>query len=211
MSLGSSLTAPPGPVRRVRRGPLLTSLPLPRQSGSVQGWDGGSTGEESLLEGWEQGGDGLSCRLHFACHPPPPPFGPLQPLLSFLSLPASHPRSAHVVTLDPMERVLLPLVAQPGAIDTTSVPGCPCWPRRSLFAQAPRQRRSPASCQSVTVRPMKPRRAVALPQPSPAPRHCFLFYSWGAGGSGPWGHWSSCSQSCVCVGGKGSLEPDMSL
>ena len=69
----------------------------------MQGWDGGSTGEESP---WERGaGRGRPVLCTELCSLP---FGPLQPsiTLSSLPLPAVHPRSAHVVTLDPVERVL---------------------------------------------------------------------------------------------------------
>ena len=110
VSLGSSLTAPPGTVRRVRRGRLLTSPPAPAPPECVCAGVGGSTGEESPLERREQGGVGLSSAAHSA---PPLPFGPLQPLLSSLPLPAKHCRPAHVVTLDPTEGVLCLLWPSP--------------------------------------------------------------------------------------------------
>ena len=110
VSLGSSLTAPPGTIRSVRRGRLLTSPPAPAPPECVCAGVGGSTGEESPLERREQGGVGLSSAAHSA---PPLPFGPLQPLLSSLPLPAKHCRTAHVVTLDPTEGVLCLLWPSP--------------------------------------------------------------------------------------------------
>ena len=139
--------------------------------------------------------------------PHPPPFGTFQPQLSSLPLPAVHPRSAHVVTLDPHGASALPLVAQPSTIDTACTPNpraghhpawpyCPCWPRRPFFAQALRERRSPASCWNVTLHPMEPRCAHRLAPAKPNPHRCFLFYCPGAGGWGPWGLQSSCSRTC---------------
>lgn len=190
VSLGSSLTAPPGPVRRVRRGPLLTSLPLPRQSGSVQGWEGGSTGEESP---WERGagrGRPVLCTLPLAL------WAPSAFHCSVLSAsPCCAPQVSPRGHPGPHGASARPLVAQPGAINTASAPGPPvghrpAWPRHSccprcpLFAQAPRQSRSPASCQSVTVSPVEPRRAhhLAPVKRSPSPLLPLLFpRSWRLG------------------------------
>ena len=155
---------------------------------------GGSTGEESPLEGWEQGGVGLSCAWH--CTPPPALWAlsasivlTASPCCATQVSPWGHP-GHHGASA-------LPLVAQPDTIDTSAPdppaechpawPHCPCWPQRPFFAQAPRQRRSPASCWSVTVHPMEPRcaRHLGPAKPSPSPLLSLVFPgSWRLGYSG---------------------------
>ena len=125
VSLGSSLTAPPGPVRRVRRGPLLTVPPPPQPECVCAGWEGCGPGEESPREG-------AACSVHRSLSPAL--WAPSAPPSS-LPLPAARPRSAHVVTLDPLERVLGLLWPSPA-------------PQTPLLHRAPRQdavQRGPAA------------------------------------------------------------------
>ena len=77
-------------------GPLLTS-PQPAPPEWVCAGVGLSTGEESPLEAWEQGGVGLSCAPHSACPPPPHSLGPFSLCcslcLSLLGTPGQPPWS----------------------------------------------------------------------------------------------------------------------
>ena len=185
VSLGSSLTAPPGPVRRVRRGPLLTVPPPPPPECVCAGWEGCGSGEESPREG-------AACSVHRSLSPAL--WAPSAPAV-LSAAPCCAPQVSPRGHPGPHGASARPLVAQPGATDTASAQGppagclpawpcCPCWPRRPLFAQAPRQRRNPASCRSVTVSPVEPTcaRRLAPAKPSPLPLLPLLFpRSWRLG------------------------------
>lgn len=97
-----------------------------------------------------------------------PPPRPVHPQVSPRGRPGPHGVSAR------------PPVALPDATGTASAPGalawcCPAWrccphrPRPRLFAQAPRLRRSPASCQGVTVSPLGPWMVPSVPCGYPWP------------------------------------------
>lgn len=176
--LGSSLTARPGPVRRVRNGPP----PDPSRSRHNGCW-----GRRAPRTGEGQGEGASLCSLSA-----PPPVHPQVRLRGLLG-----PRGASA----------RPPVVLPDAIGTASVPGPPAWccpagrpcprqPRPLRFAQALRPRRSPASCQGVTVSPPEPRTApLGIPAalylplspsqvPSPHSFLCCPLRSWGLGSLG---------------------------
>lgn len=155
--LGSSPTARPGPVRRVRNRPTPDPPPHPEV-----GAPGAGEGEP------RDGGGG--------------------PSLCSLSARPVHPQVRPRGLLGPRGASAPPPAAPPGAVGTASVPGPPAWccpagrrcpprPRPLLSAQAPRPRRSLASCRGVTVSAPSPGRhpwghplpVPAAPQPQPSP------------------------------------------
>ncbi|KAG8508993.1 LOW QUALITY PROTEIN: SCO-spondin, partial [Galemys pyrenaicus] len=130
------------------------------------------------------------------------------------STPLVAPCFVHVRTVSALPPVVLP--------DATGIDSVRCAPGRSpplwlwcphrlppqLLVQALRLRRSPASCQGVTVSPglglhglpstwcCLPSTWCCLPSTQPSPPHFPSAVPPGAGGWGPWGPWSSCSRSC---------------
>lgn len=178
VSLGSSPTAQPGLVRRVRKVPSVTGPA--RSFGSVSGsksWDW----RTAVRTVWTGGGHGASC------HPASPPH-----LLSSVyskASPNGHPGPPGVNAQPP--------VALPDASGTTSVPAPPAWRPSQLplhpSAQDQRPRRSCASCLPVIVSAPAPWTntcpggVASWPRALPSPSICLLLLSFRRRGLGALG------------------------
>lgn len=120
-----------------------------RQVVTVQGF-GGSTGRKAL---WRDGSRERRPVLWTAlCLPPLPALWAPSASAVLSVSPASHPRSARGAWT-PWASALS-IMAQPSVIDTTSVPGCPCWPLAPSLHPGSEAKEEPCLLQSVTVRPM---------------------------------------------------------